>query len=500
MPGVRMKVDVAHKLSSIKLKRKTPLICTFDIGSDYLRFSVGQKEESEDITFQSVDYFSFSAGDDEAIQKALAKIVQENDLQNKEVDFLIPADQLITKNIDIPSTDPVEISKIIDLQAGRYTPYAREEIVIDYVYQNSEGQHYTSVFLVMINRKAAERLYFIADSARVGIGRLLASPEALARCYATFEESQRTGASLCGVMIGNDHSDFTIVENQQIVFSRSLAKGHTHLDAGEVEEMGKEILNSLSSYHDQGIGAKVQYLALSGFSQPKKLAEWLEARFQSESSSAMQVKMIRYDRLFNIAAPLQKKIAEDARTVCFDLLCAQAFRDDIKMDFVPQEIKMKKKVREGGREMITSGILVMVCMMLLCFFLALKVYIKTDVLDQLDNLSAEHEGQAQLLEKASNKSRLVWTLLKNRGKSIYVFDRVTSLIDKQTYLTSFKYDQEGNVTLVGTATSMSAVFAFVTELEESNYFSSVKTKSTKSRRVGQNDVADFEIECTFEEH
>lgn len=497
-----MKMEAASKLKPSQHKKKTPMFCTFDAGSDYLRFAIGQKDDSDETLFQNVDYFSFSPGDDEGIQKAIEKIVQDNNLKGKEVDFLIPAEQLITKNIDIPSTDPVEISKIIDLQAGRYTPYSREEIIIDYLYQNSEGQHYTSVFLVMINRKVAERLYHLADSAQIAIRRLIASPEALSRCYATFEESQQKGAALCGVMVGPDHSDFSIVDNQQIVFSRGLAKGGSQLESGAVEDLGSDILNSIASYHDQGIGARVSYVVLSGFaSSGKKLQEWLQNKLKEDPSlSSIQVKMIRYERLFNIPEMLQKKFAEDSRSICFDLLCAQTFHEDIKMDFVPQEIKMKKKVREGGREMITSGILVMVCIMIVCFFLALKVYIKTDILGKLDHLLVEHEGEAQLLEKASNKSRLVWTLLKNRGKSIYVFDRVTSLIDKQTFLTSFKYDQEGNVTLIGTATSMSAVFAFVTELEESNYFSSVKTKSTKSRRVGQNDVADFEIECTFEEH
>ena len=38
--------------------------------------------------------------------------------------FIVPPHVITTKNIEIPSLDPVEIKSIIDLQAGRHTPYA----------------------------------------------------------------------------------------------------------------------------------------------------------------------------------------------------------------------------------------------------------------------------------------------------------------------------------------------------------------------------------------
>src|SRR3972149_3451470 len=51
----------------------------------------------------------------------------------KEVVCVVPSKLLITKNVDMPSRDRKEIDKIVDLQAGRFTPYSRNEIVIDYL-------------------------------------------------------------------------------------------------------------------------------------------------------------------------------------------------------------------------------------------------------------------------------------------------------------------------------------------------------------------------------
>lgn len=53
------------------------------------------------------------------------------------------------------------------------------------------------------------------------------------------------------------------------------------------------------------------------------------------------------------------------------------------------------------------------------------------------------------------------------------------------------------MTVSGTAATMSRVFAFVTQIEESNYFSAVKTKETKTRKEGKQEVADFSVECVL---
>ena len=82
---------------------------------------------------------------------------------------------------------------------------------------------------------------------------------------------------------------------------------------------------------------------------------------------------------------------------------------------------------------------------------------------------------------------------------MYVFEKVSTVIGDDIYLSSFSFDKDDKIKLTGTADSMSRVFAFVTELEESQYFKDVKTISTKSRREGQREVADFEIECLFSE-
>src|SRR3989338_5779848 len=81
----------------------------------------------------------------------------------------LPSSVAITKNIEIPSIDPVEIKSIIDLQAGRHTPFAREEIIIGYINIGVYQRNYTKILLIIINRQVIKKQLDILAAAGVRI-------------------------------------------------------------------------------------------------------------------------------------------------------------------------------------------------------------------------------------------------------------------------------------------------------------------------------------------
>ena len=65
------------------------------------------------------------------ISKNLLALVKELKIKKPRYVLCVGTQLVITKNIEVPSADPKEISKIINLQAGRHTPYSREEVIVD---------------------------------------------------------------------------------------------------------------------------------------------------------------------------------------------------------------------------------------------------------------------------------------------------------------------------------------------------------------------------------
>ncbi|MBU3759974.1 MAG: PilN domain-containing protein, partial [Candidatus Omnitrophica bacterium] len=115
--------------------------------------------------------------------------------------------------------------------------------------------------------------------------------------------------------------------------------------------------------------------------------------------------------------------------------------------------------------------------------------------ERLDVKAESLSSQARTLEKASTKIRVLRNSIGYRGKGLYVFDKVVSLFGPDSYLSSFSYDPEGNIILLGTSETMSGVFALVTKFESSGLFSSVTTQETKTRKEGGKEVADFDLKC-----
>ena len=126
-----------------------------------------------------------------------------------------------------------------------------------------------------------------------------------------------------------------------------------------------------------------------------------------------------------------------------------------------------------------------------------KIYFRRVINQKLDSVSQKYGDEAKRLEIVSTKNRIVKKLIESRGKELKVLNVINGFIGDDLYLSQVNYDSEGHVSVAGTAASMSRVFSFVTQLMQSNYFSKVETKETKSRTEGKQDVADFLIECVL---
>ena len=489
-------------VGSLKRRASKDMVA-LDLSGERVRLVRAVKEVDESVVIEHCLERKFPEDAEDEICLFLTECMTQLGITTKDVLCVLPSPMFISKNVDMPSNDREEISKIVDLQAGRYTPYSRDEISIDYICMDSAGQHYTNVLLFIVNRKVVDRCYRIADRLGLNIERMVIAPEALSAFFDAIDETKSELSAVAGIHITEEYSDLTVVDNNQMVFVRSISIGASHFRKNREQaeqEFVSELSKSIVAYQDQGVGKPIKSIVFAGLLEELGFLEtMLKASVLNTQIPDLEVKLVQYPQLFQAAENAFSSAGTDSASTFFDVAGALVARESMKIDLIPKEMKMKRQVREGGREIITLGILIMSCLILASTYLAVKVYLRSEVIHKLESLEAGSANDARVLERASTKTRVVRNLLKNRGKGLYVFERVTSLVGNDIYLNSFSYDHEGPLLLAGTANSMSRVYAFVTDLEESNYFSSVKTKSTKSRKVGQSDVADFEIECELVE-
>lgn len=478
-------------------------VVVVDLNGDLIRL-VHAKELNGQIQIIRIQRDRILPDREGAISSFVSNFARSLKSKTRKVIVSVSSNAFISKNVDIPSKDPDEIRKIIDLQSGRFTPYAREEIVLDWFCMETPEQHYTNVLLVIIQRKTVERYCAILEHSGLEVDRIVLAPEALSVVYdsksaAVTGELEASG----GVFMGAESSDFTISDNHQMVFVRSIPIGFKQLTADSenaYRTLMDELNKSINAYKDQGFGKSLKNLYLLGTIPDSDLLERnIRDQVPFITLNSVTVSILSEPSSFSLGESSVEELKKQGDVTYFDLCAVATYFSKLRVDLIPKEIKMKHQVREGGRDIITLGITIMTIMLLLSVFLVAKTFLKKEQIKKLDKMNESSFGEARTLEQVSTKSKVLKSLIKTRGKGLYVFEKINSMIGEDIYLNAFNFDKEGAISFGGTAESMSRVFAFVNELEESNYFKDVKTKETKSRREAQKEVADFSIECIMTE-
>src|SRR3989338_9309222 len=120
---------------------------------------------------------------EEELPKIVKSALNDFNVRKPKVICVIPPQLMTTKNIEIPSLNPEEIKSIINLQAGRHTPYSREEIIIDYLTIGVYQRNYTKVLLVIVNRNIIKKQLAILEQAGLKVAKVQFSSEGIARFY-----------------------------------------------------------------------------------------------------------------------------------------------------------------------------------------------------------------------------------------------------------------------------------------------------------------------------
>jgi len=415
---------------------------------------------------------------DEEITKAIISAFSELKAKSPKFINIIPAHLAITKNIEIPSTDAAEIKEIINLQAGRHTPYSREEIIVDYIDIGTFKHSYTKVLLVIVNRNVVKKQSEILDKAGIKLERTLFAPEALAWSSSKILKLETQDSPANIVHIDESFTDFSVISKNKLVFVRNIPIGAQYLIAEKEKYQLKfveELKKSLEAYQSEDIAKPPSALILTG-----AIDEIGDLNNILNENLGLPVKAIPYFKNVAISEQALKIISEAKRLSFLDVIAPLLVSQELKVDLIPEEIKLKKSILEREKDLLKTGVLVLTLFVLIFFTLISKIYFKTAYLKDFTKIS------------------LIRNYLLYRGFSLEVLTELYNLVPLELALDDIRFDNQGKFNLKGTAESMSAVYAFVDDMEKSKYFKAVKIKYTTKRKEKAKDVTDFEITCLLE--
>jgi len=436
---------------------------------------------------------NISGMSEEDISKQIASSLRELKVKDPLILNIVPPQAVITKNIEIPSVDQKEIKEIINLQAGRHTPYSREEIIVDYIEIGTYKNSYTKVLLVIVARSVVKKQFEILQKAGIKLERVLLGAEGLSWSLKNIFKQDTSAFPVSLMHVDENYTDFIIVFRDKPLFIRNFPVGTQHLLADKERyqlKMLEELKRSLEAYSSEDIEKSPNMILLTGaIDEAASLEKLLNDSFH------IPTKNISYTRFLPVSPPVLKNASSLKNISFFNVISALYSESQVRVNLIPEETKLRKQLEERGKELIKSGILILLIFVLAFLLLITKIYFNTAYLKKLDVKYKALSQEAGKLEGDFSKISLIRNYLSSRGFSLEVLNELYGATPEDLELNDIRFDEQGKFSIKGTAEAMSSVFAFVDNMQKSKYFKEVKTRYTTKRKEGSVDVTDFEISC-----
>ncbi len=414
-------------------------------------------------------------------------------LQKPAAYIIVPLSTVITRSIEIPSRDPDEIREIVNLQASRHTPYSRAEIIIDLIELGVVRESYTKVLLVIAPKEVVTRQTRILERAGFGVAKVFFPSEGIALGCVKIIGAETSDKVTAIVHMDTFFTSFIAVQRTDLLFVRGISIGANHLlEEREIyaDRFIDELHKSIESYAADEAGPAPSQLLLTGV-----VAEITELDYLFSTGFNMPIKHQTYFNYFLISDDARSVAASNSKQISFfNVIAPLLLYDKTKIDLITDERRLKLQLEKRGRDLMQTGVLVMVLLGLCAALFSSKIFFKSAHLDNLTKRYQPVRDEAKLLEQTFAKTQLVKDHLFKRGNSIEAIAELYKALPKNVSLSNIRYEEGGTkFSVKGTSGTMASVFTFVTNLEKSQRFKNVKTKYVTSRSEGGTDVADFEI-------
>lgn len=471
-------------------KRSPKDILGFDFCDDCLKIAHVRATplKREVVNLATIDTAEKS---DEEITHLIQKTISGFGIKNPRGCLTVPMQPVITRSIEIPSRDPAEIKEIVNLQASRHTPYSRSEIIIETLSLGVIKESYTRVLLVIAPRESVVRGTSILEMAGIKVERVLFPPEGIAHACSKILNAESGDEVTAIVHMDAAFTNFIVMQRSKVLFVRGISIGARHL----LEEKGSysdpfvdELQKSLESYTSDEAGPQPSVLLLTGVAAE---TDHLDDLFRENLH--LPIKHQTYFEHFAISKEAQAAASSAKHLSFFNVIAPLLVFDQMEANLITEEQKLQTQMQRRSREIMTAGVLVMVLLGLLVALFASKAYFKRSYLDDLLSSYASVKEDAKRLEKLFARTQVVKGYLANRGNSIETLAELYTTLPEDVLLTEIRYEEGTRFSVKGTSESMASVFSFVTNLEKSKKFQSVKTKYVTSRNEDGVDMADFEI-------
>ena len=430
----------------------------------------------------------FSSENPEAAGAELKKILKEHNLKPRYTVLSIPRQSVTTKILKLPSQNPREIGDMVSFQATKQIPYPKEEIAYGFNIIGVDPQGFSSVMLVICHKDVIERPLEILRSRGINPAKVTLSSFGLLNWLNLNSELRKKSGSSPLILVDYDavSSDIAIVYMGKLIYTRGLTSGSAEGEKN-FEWLRNEIDKTLISYEKESETIRAGEAVFTG-----NISGLTDFKDELEKSLNMKVEFIDpFARVpLNITASKYRSYVTQAS---YSSLIGTAAGGE-EVDLVPRGLKISRATGIKRKKLIISIILTFAVIASASLMVWNKIYYKELSLKTLESELKGIAPAAEEIEKMRLSSDVIKSQLIKKSEASDILNELYKIIPPNIYLVLCTYEDE-KVELKGTANVLSDVFKLVTVLENSPYFQNVKVRYATKRKIGSEELIDFEVSC-----
>lgn len=425
-------------------------------------------------------------------RSTIGEILETADLSFDDMILVVPRNKVIVKFLDLPTADPKEIQGIVDIQAGRLTPFSKEEVIFGHETFPVKGGGSSKVLLGIAQQSVINTLVSQFRGGSVPVRSIVFGSE----CYAllsSFISSKISDHVFAVLDFDAEVSDFCVISGSKLLFTKLVHFGthdlvHDHWD----ERLVEELETCFSEYNAQKFEVEFSQIILFNLSPVCSAAaqRMLSHRFQMNATACDEV----LPKVSFSAAGRRGFIEAQEEGLSFSKLFAAAMlHDRAAIDFSPPNVKaeraFKKKRRELGKILMVFFLIIAVTMLIMWG----KLFRNEMRMKSLNAQIAVLEAKAAPLMGMLKRIRAVEDSRSSAHSAMQVIRDVPKKVPEGVYLSEIIYVRGTVLAIRGTSRDNARVFQFVESLRTEPLFQDVQVKYVTKR----NDVNDFEVSCLW---
>jgi len=436
---------------------------------------------------------------DDEILPALQESFDLGGLDTKDVFFAVPSQFLTTRLLMLPSTSVSELHDMVDLQAEKHTPHAKEETLTDFQVIEKDKEGYSRVLLITTHQDVVFQAVKQMDGIKGTLERVGSDLEGIANWFRiTHGQSLQdalAGATFLADMDG-DTTTFMVFRQGQPYFHRNVPIGLSQLLGEDSESFRQQFLDevqrSLETFDAEGLEIHCMQAFLTGQAhRVPGLCEDVEKETHLTTKYSDPFEKCHIDSDIDFSKDHKDKVS-------FNSLLGLALMPSAG-DLMPPALKLRKSFEKRAKALITLGFQVFIGLILAACLLFETAHKELKIHSWLSTQHKKMSFEADKVHLLIEQIRIVQDRLSKRGYLLDSVMEVNWLTPAVIRWNNMTFNQGERLVISGVSKEMPKVFELVTDLEKSPLFNKPEAKRVSKRKIKGEDITDYEIICPFVE-